>query len=314
MRKFIRKLIGYLGYDVIKVIPTPIIKKDQMVRVGNYAIKMPAINPLIYVYKNDPDFAKEIGRIASHIFSKYPDLSVVDIGANTGDTAAIIKTIADIPIICIEGDTLSYSYLKENCKQFNNTLLLNHFLGEKPQTVSVNLEKKGWNTTIVPENEATEKITLTTLDELFSHFYNEKMIYKLLKIDTEGFDTIILRGALNFIEKNLPVIYIEYNRESMSVINETGLQTLLALKKIGYTKILLFDDRGRYIITLDMENEAAITDMHNYADGKNGLIYYYNLCIVHRSDIDIALHIRDTEITILSETKERKKMLPFSLQ
>ena len=120
-------------------------------------------------------------------------------------------------------------------------------------------------------------------------FFNQNL--KLLKVDTEGFDTIILRGSKEYVQTVKPVIYLEFNWDNMNAIGENGLLTIFELWKAGYRKILFFDDRGKYILTADLDNKELIQSLSNYADGKTGLIYYYNLCLVHGEDEDIASKI-----------------------
>jgi len=288
MKKIVRKFLSYFGYDFIKITPKPFLKKEYEVRIGNYTLTMPSINPLIDVYRNKKDFASEIGRITLCVHEKYTQLRFIDVGANTGDTAAIIKSVINIPLICIEGDPFSFSYLKRNVEQLSDVTIFNNYLGEKEDTLEIVEEKAGWNTTLIPSPKKGRKITLTTLDNLLYQNFKDLKNFKLLKIDTEGFDTIILRGSENFILNNKPVIYIEYNRDNMSAINEDGLLTLLHMEQLGYNKILFFDDRGRYILSTTLSNKELINDLHNYADGKNGLIYYYNICLFHKEDTDIA--------------------------
>lgn len=287
MKKFIRHILGYFGYDIIKVVPTSFLKKEQPVRVGNYTITLPVQNPLIKTYSTQKDFASEIGRLTGYVLNKYPDLIFVDIGANTGDTIATVKSVQDVPILAVEGDEFSFSYLKRNAAQFSNVHLVQQFLGEKTGTISVDLQKKGWNTTIIP-NAGNEKVTIKTLDTVLQESSLSKPAMKLLKIDTEGFDTLIIRGASELIRETRPVIYFEYNRDNMEAIHENGLQTLLDLSGEGYERILFFDDRGRFVLSGSLSNRELIQDLHDYADGKNGLIYYYNICLVHGSDADLA--------------------------
>jgi FkbM family methyltransferase len=300
MRKTIRKILGYFGYDFIKVKRTPIYKKEHKVQVGNYSLTMPAINPLINVYRDKEDFASEIGRIMLCVFEKYPRLGFIDVGANTGDTAAIIKSLKNIPVVSIEGDPFTFSYLKRNADLFSDIQIFNNYLGEKDQSMNISFEKEGWNTTLIPKEGNGQKVDLITLDTLLGKIPEDLSFFKLLKIDTEGFDTIILRGAFGFISKIKPVIYIEYNRDNMQAIGEDGLTTIFQLEQYGYKKILLFDDRGRYILSTVLSNKQLITDLHNYADGKNGLIYYYNICFFHSDDDDIA------EKLIKSESNKTK--------
>ncbi len=297
MKKVIRNILGYFGYDIIKVVPTPFFKKDCIVRVGKFDLIMPSYNPLRKTYKEQKNFASEISRLTVTVLKKYPDLVFLDIGANNGDTAARVKSVSDIPVISIEGDETSFRYLAENVKQFSGVTIINQFLGEREGFINADLEKKGWNTTIIPSEKSDTRIGIKTLDLVLKESTPVQGKLKILKIDTEGFDTIILRGAYEYIKESKPVIYLEYNRDNMSAINENGLETILNLEKFGYRKVLFFDDRGRYVLTTTLANKELINDLNRYADGKNGLIYYYNLCIFHSEDEDLAANTSETELT-----------------
>ena len=55
---------------------------------------------------------------------KFSFLAVVDIGANVGDTACIIKTAEEVSILCIEGDDYIFGFLQKNIAQFQNVTAL----------------------------------------------------------------------------------------------------------------------------------------------------------------------------------------------
>src|ERR1700749_5356160 len=98
MKKFIRNILGYFGYDFIKVMPTPL-KKETVVNVGRFSLVFPSYNPLIRTYKTQPGFATEISRLTAAMLKKYPNLVFLDVGANAGDTVARVKAVADIPVV-----------------------------------------------------------------------------------------------------------------------------------------------------------------------------------------------------------------------
>jgi len=297
MKKLILKLLGYVGYSITKVMPTPL-KKELLVRVGKFDIVMPSFNPLIITYRQQPAFAEEISRLTTTVMSKYPDLVFVDVGANAGDTAARVKSVADIPILCIEGDDTSFSYLEKNVAQFSRVTIVKQFLGEKEGSINASLDKKGWNTTIVPNADGAP-IAIKTLDTVLQQTTMPAGRKKIFKVDTEGFDTIIIRGATGYLADEKPAIYLEFNRDNMRAIKEDGLSTIFRLTEQGYDKILFFDDRGRYILTASLSDKPLVLSMVNYADGRNGLIYYYNLCIFHSEDTDLAMKMSQSELTSL---------------
>jgi FkbM family methyltransferase len=298
MRKMIRGLLNKIGYDIIKVNVHSDSKagKIKKVKVGNFYIDMPGNNPQISNYKYEPDVNSQLARLSAGIAAKYPGLTVLDIGANVGDTIAVIKTAIDIPVIGIEGDDISFRFLQQNTKQFRDVTIIKQFLGDKSQTLNVELEKGGWNTTLVPTaSETGHQLMLQTLDEVLEQQQLSDRNIKLLKIDTEGFDTIIIRGATGLLQNQKPVIYFEYNKTNMDAIGEDGLSTLLSLEKYGYHSLVFFDNRGRYMLTTPISQHELIRQLHFYADETNSEIAYYDICLFHDSDLDLAEAFIHTE-------------------
>lgn len=290
MRTFIRNFLQRFGYDIVKTgVPyIPATKNDVQVKVGKFTILMPGYNIQAVNYQIYPDLNIQFGRLAKTIASKYPGMQVIDVGANVGDTMAVVKTEVDVPIIGIEGDAVTYQFLEKNCKQFSNVSIVNTFLGEKSEDATVNFEKSGWNATIIPDADGGQQVQFKTLDEVLitGGFDNNEL--KLLKVDVEGFDTIVLRGAHYIIQKHHPVLFFEYNRQNMMAIKEEGLSTVLSFREYGYNKIAFFDHKGTLILATSLDNTEVITYMHEYASSKQNLIGYYDICIFHADDDALA--------------------------
>ncbi len=264
-------------------------------KVGRYHIEIPGINPLSWQYQVDAGLAGQLGRLTSLIRKKYPQLSVIDVGANVGDTACIIQTAEEVPVLCIEGDDQSFAFLQKNLAQLKNVTAHKLFLAEKTGALAVSFEKTGWNTTLNPSAaQATESIKVVRLDE-FIVTQPAWENFKLLKIDTEGFDCSIIRGATNYLRQVSPVLFFEYNRENMDAIGEPGLDTLFMLAKLGYSRIVFHDSKGRFLESATLADRDLIKDLHDYADGPNGEIYYYDITLFHESDTDMAMMYLEAE-------------------
>jgi FkbM family methyltransferase len=300
MRQIIRNILQKFGYDIIKINEHSKNKasKNVSVKVGHFDIIMPGNNPQISNYKRFPDMNNQLGRLAKIVTSKYPTLTMIDVGANVGDTIAIVKSFVEIPIIGVEGDAATFSFLEKNSNQFKNTIIIKQFLGDETKTIKANLEKDGWNGTIIPSSTSSNSLELKTLDQtlLEKGLLNSEL--KILKVDVEGFDTIVLRGAKEIIKKYQPVLYFEYNRENMNAINEDGISTLLSLKELGYHNIIFFDNKNKYILNTTLDNTELITQLHNYADGVTGMIPYFDICIFSKEDIDLFNNFLELEMAI----------------
>lgn len=297
MRKLIRSLLNSIGYDIVKVNvhSDKKVNRIKKVTVGNYLLEMPGNNPQISTYKYDPGANSQLGRLSVCVATKYPTLSVLDVGANVGDTIAIIKSAIELPVIGIEGDDFAFEFLKRNTMALKNVTLIKTFLGEKIESKKVSMEKSGWNTTLIPNEDNGETIHLKTLDEVLAEEHLQNRTLKLLKIDCEGFDTIILRGSAKLIREKRPVIYFEYNRTNMDAIGEDGLSTLLTLSAVGYRNVIFFDNKGRFIMNAPIDQEGIITDLHRYAQADNSCIAYYDICLFHEDDTDLAQQFIDSE-------------------
>ena len=71
----------------------------------------------------------------------------------------------------------------------------------------------------------TEEINLDKLDNLLK-FSSQKRI--ILKIDVEGFEYEVLKGARNFIKRNNPDIFIE-------IWDKNKKRDYTFFKKVGYS-------------------------------------------------------------------------------
>ncbi len=296
MRKIIRQLLNKAGYDIIKVNVHSDSKAGQIkkVKVGKFMIDMPGNNVQISTYKYRPDANDLLGTLATCVATKYPGLSAIDIGANVGDTIAVIKSAIDIPVIGIEGDPVSFKFLQANTRQFNQVTVLQQFLGDKKQTLQVELEKSGWNTTLIPTANKGQELSLKTLDQVLEENQLATQNIKILKVDTEGFDTIIIRGATALIQKQSPVIFFEYNKTNMEAISEDGMSTLLSLEKYGYHSVIFFDNYGRYMLSTPINQHELIRQLHHYSDDNHSQVGYYDICLFHESDNDIAKKFIDS--------------------
>ena len=137
MRKLIRNILQRFGYDIIKTNDWYESKrnKERNVIVWGREFVMPGNNTLLKTYREISDFNAHLNRIVQCVVKQYPTMTAVDIGANVGDTIAIIKSAKDIPIVGIEGDEITFNYLKRNVRQFSNIIL--HFLMKNAIIISL---------------------------------------------------------------------------------------------------------------------------------------------------------------------------------
>ena len=297
-RRIVKSILRRAGYAINKGPTRLAAHGDNTVRIGSFYLLVNSEHQLPDALLRYPSYASNIARIARHLAACYPDLCVIDIGANIGDTVALIKTAVDVPIICFEGDPTYYNYLVKNTLQFTNVITHNCFLGDTEQTLAVEYVAKFGTLYITPGGERA--IKLVTLDRVVkSTRINGRL--KLLKIDTDGYDAKIIRGGLQYVKESKPVIFFEYDRPTQENAREHGLEILKTLKEYGYSLILFYDNVGRYICSSTLDDSAFLTEMHSYISKRKGLITYYDICIFHDNDTLAGRELVASEM-LLNET------------
>lgn len=140
---------------------------------------------------------------------------VFDVGANIGGFSRNLSFhYPNSSFYCFEPFPKTFESLKLNVKR-NNFKLYQLGLGDQPESIFVNenpINDSFTNTLIKKTNSTGSKntvsIQITTLDE-FCRSQSINTI-DLLKIDTEGFDLKVLKGAKKMLEQgNVKLIYVE---------------------------------------------------------------------------------------------------------
>jgi len=299
LKDILKKIFSFFGLQV-KKIPKKIkfIKNLQQIKIGNFEINLNADHTLPKVLKKWPNYSANLPRLASKIKEKYPDLILIDVGANVGDTVALLRKDCFFPIVCIEGDNEYYHLLSQNIKQFKEVSIFQHFLGENSKITKATTTKEDGTARITKSNDTIKFLRLDKFINTHSNFRSAK----ILKIDTDGYDLKILRGGLNYIKQTKPILFFEYDEVYLSKVEDKGLPTLTKLKDLGYNKIIFYDNFGRFLLSTELKNHELIKQLHLYIKNKKGGFPYYDLCIFHEIDNDLALKCINNEILLTENT------------
>jgi FkbM family methyltransferase len=237
-----------------------------------------------------------LGDVARVVRAKYPDLHAIDIGANVGDTAALIRKAGEIPVLCIEGDSELLSILAENAAVMGAGIAIEKsFVGAEGQAVDPALiVDRGRNASLKAAIKDEGSIKLRSLRSILED-HPEFSQAKLLKTDTEGFDFDILRQSLDFIRGSKPVIFFEYDPGLRPAESKAGLDIIGALIDAGYSDFIYYDNYGNFLIHAKASQLNILTDLHNYLASNRAFgaaVYYFDVCAFHEQDAGLALELR----------------------
>jgi FkbM family methyltransferase len=124
---------------------------------------------------------------------------VVDVGANIGlISLAAASLVGDTGrVVCIEPNPRTFRYLRKNVElnRFSHCTTFNCAVGEQSGTTLISNGRFDDINRIVAEDGVS--VPLVTLDEILSEISGR---IRLLKIDVEGYELYVLKGAVNSLE------------------------------------------------------------------------------------------------------------------
>ncbi len=197
----------------------------------------------IYNIENLPfgcDHTEDIGRVS-------PKLNVniiFDVGANVGSmTLAYRKRFPDAKLYSFEPVNETFHQLKEATKNDSNIHCYQMALAAQNGSGIINVgSKSGQNSLVIRQQSETnsQEVKLITLDDFIKKEEIEKI--DILKIDVEGFECDVLRGAERTLESGkILYIFIETTFREGDKHHTQFSQIQEILKKYKFNLMGLYD-------------------------------------------------------------------------
>lgn len=178
----------------------------------------------------------------------------VDVGANIGYLTTLLAMRPDIEkVIAFEPNTEALSILRRNSSErVHSENLLVGESSKQTKAFALNESNSGWSGLGSVRNSHPHRIVHLQQTSLDDYFANSTITGKcvLLKIDVEGSEAGVLRGARKLIESDTPTLVVEYNHKSKELKSELnriqqevgGYQTFYADSAgfLHYSKISRF--------------------------------------------------------------------------
>lgn len=209
---------------------TPILRNitEASSDLKTFAKKLTNQEMISFVFcKNLKSFSNEVlGRKISKI---------IDVGANNGQFAFMARYCWPNAIIdCFEPDPRALEKLYDQYKNDPNVKIQQLALGEHTSTLELNLGgDSAQNSFLIEFNKESYKsisVNVETLDNLYRNLESSNI---LLKIDVQGYEMQVLRGAQNILNK-INFILVEVSLSNVFA-NGTEIDDLWTfLKKSGF--------------------------------------------------------------------------------
>lgn len=247
----------------------------------DYPFKIPLSHDLPFPTKNFPTYNKNLTVIAKLVSEKYPSSTVIDVGANIGDSVANIRQGNKLPVLAVEGNKKFLSLLKINTFQFEEITIAPFFIGEEGSRATPTNYLGSSYLSLSEEGESLQ--SLDAVIDTYPYFKNTK----LLKTDTDGFDTKVIRSSTRLLDEQRPVLFFEYDPYFLAKQGEVGLEIFAFLNHYGYESVILFDNIGRLVSRLSLTNDMnTLRYLDRYFNQHSE--HFLDICAVTSQDNDIA--------------------------
>ncbi|MBS1810944.1 MAG: FkbM family methyltransferase [Acidobacteria bacterium] len=134
---------------------------------------------------------------------------VIDVGANIGYYTRIASNLVgqEGQVLAFEPSPKALSVLKLNTGDLGNVQIFPVALSDSEGEVRFYVRKNGGTSSLSADSGAQQVLVkMTTLDHLPINVQQVDFI----KIDVEGFEPDVLRGAQSVIKRFRPIVYLEY--------------------------------------------------------------------------------------------------------
>ncbi len=171
--------------------------------------------------------------------------TIFDVGANVGQSAIKFRdAFPDGKIYCFEPASSNFDKLKSNLSRYRNINCHQVALGSRPGFSTIYLASSPYMHSLIPplDTRSSENILVQTID----HFASENNIERidLLKIDTEGFDLEVIKGADHMLSTGcIPFVLAEvgFHPENGEHVLFDDVRALLMKK--GFSVFGIYDQQ-----------------------------------------------------------------------
>jgi FkbM family methyltransferase len=238
------------------------VAREVVVNIGGKNYSITSDDDYLEHIKNgfEPDMVQLFRAVAND------SETILDIGANIGCTALLFGELSK-NVYAFEPSQTTFSFLEKNILRsgLKNVFLQNIGLGAEPGeytlTFAPSNRSGGFvsNQTQASAGHAVEKIVIHQLDEVVNSLNLQKIDF--IKIDVEGFEGHVLRGAAKTLSSHKPIVVLELNHWCLNAFQRTSIPDFFDLLRSMFPILLAVD--GSSYMNLHDESDSYIVMYHH---------------------------------------------------
>jgi FkbM family methyltransferase len=235
---------------------------------------MPAEHTLVPILAEHPNFNRPLALAAEVLMPSGRPLAVIDVGANIGETVAVIEqaNAGRCAYLCIEPEPDLAEMCRRNFADVDRLLVVEQVVGDR-EDLTVVLEDNGRANPSVRSGAGAKARQIHTLDKVAAAF-TENHGVDLIKTDTEGYDFSVLRSAAGLLRQYSPALYFEWYPELLLNSGESPGAIFSFLRGFGYHQWVVFAATGELYFEFADPEPRALDVLARVAQSRKNGAYF----------------------------------------
>jgi FkbM family methyltransferase len=230
-----------------------------------------------------PSYGQNLVALAVGLGEVDKPLGIIDVGANIGDSAAQILAKVDARVLCVEADPEYLPYLERNVGSDDRCVIAFGLLVlDVAEASGLGAVRSGGTTHFAQDGAGGAAVALAVAD--LPVRYPELPPIRLIKSDTDGYDTTLIPPLARTYAQSRPVLFFEYDPVLTRNAGKADAAAVWAeLRGAGYSHVGIWNNFGKpieYLPIDEVPSRAAVLDKPFTERG----YHYWDVAVVHADD------------------------------
>lgn len=210
-------------------------------------------------------------------------LTLIDVGANVGDSTKQVLHACDARAICVEADPYYLEYLHLNVGSDPRVTIVEALLSPEESTAATTAVRVG-GTTRFEEGEVGDALASVSPAALRAGNPGFARL-RLIKSDTDGYDVLLVPALVEAWADSptRPALFFEYDHILTRKVGNDPLAVWPRLEALGYRDIGVWDNGGHLVGRTTVSEIAAKAVVLDEVWGKLNHPYW-DVAVIHADD------------------------------
>ncbi|UMG91127.1 FkbM family methyltransferase [Nocardioides sp. TF02-7] len=228
-------------------------------------------------------YGQNLVRLARLLAEEAPPLTMLDVGANVGDSTLQVLDAADGTVLCVEADTYYLDFLHRNVDGDPRVTVVESLLALEETAARTTAVRTGGTTRFVEGGDADAMPSVTPARLRAEHPAFADL--RLVKSDTDGYDVALVPAIAEAWRDSRPVLFFEYDPYLTRIAGYDPLEVWDRLADLGYHQAGVWDNGGADVGRMTGAEVAARSgELDDFPRNRPGRRSYWDVAVVHDDD------------------------------